>query len=196
MISEVTLTSSFVLPIKIQWLESRNWLDCINGTSHKVFMACPSTLSSRPIVFLLYAYDIRCLLPAHYTSATSFLFFFFLVGKGGNASCTIAPERGCGGLHQGSPNWPRAFGRKCPVSYPLKPPFAGVPAASLYVKLICGPANRSNLLSFFSAQSFRSFFCFFSFLSSSMKRVAFQLFVNRSVNSPFSICVVSLGVTS
>jgi len=35
------------------------------------------------------------------------------------------------------------------VSYPLKPPFTGVPAASLYVKLICGPANRSNLLSFF-----------------------------------------------
>ena len=117
-----------------------------------------------------------------------FFFFFFFVGKGGNASCTIAPERGCGGLHQGSPNWPRAFGRECPVSYPLKPPFAGVPAASLYVKLICGPANGSNLLSFFSAQSFRSFFCFFSFLSSSMKCVAFQLFVNRSVNSPFSIC--------
>jgi len=32
------------------------------------------------------------------------------------------------------------------VSYPLKPPFAGVPAASLYVKLICGPAIGSKLL--------------------------------------------------
>jgi len=69
-------------------------------------------------------------------SGSSSDFFFFFVGKGGNASCTIAPERGCGGLHQGSPSWPKAFGRECPVSYPLKPPFAGVPAASLYVKLI------------------------------------------------------------
>jgi len=42
------------------------------------------------------------------------------VGKGGNASCTTAPERGCGGLQQGSPSWPEAFGRECPVSYPLK----------------------------------------------------------------------------
>ena len=70
---------------------------------------------------------------------TKLFFFFFFVGKGGNASCTIAPECGCGGLHQGSPSWPKAFGQECPVSYPLKPPFAGVPAASRYVKLICDP---------------------------------------------------------
>ena len=125
-----------------------------------------------------------------------FFFFFFFVGKGGNASCTIAPEHGCGGLHQGSPSWPEAFGRECPVSYPLKPPFAGFPAASLYVKLIWGPANGSNLVSLSSAHSFRSFFCFLTLLPSSMKRVAFQLFVTKSVSSPFSICVVSLGATS
>ena len=120
----------------------------------------------------------------------------YFVGKGGNASCTIAPGRRCGGLHQGSPSRPKAFGRECPVSSPLNTPFAGVLAASLYVRLICGPANGSNLVNFFFAQSFRSFFCFFNFLSSSMKCVVFQLFITRSVKSPFSICVVSLGVTS
>jgi len=42
-----------------------------------------------------------------YIRASGFvLYFSFFVGKGGNASCTIAPERGCGGLQQGSPSWP------------------------------------------------------------------------------------------
>ena len=41
MISDVTPTSSFVPTIKIQQLEYRNWLDCIKGTLHKVFIACP-----------------------------------------------------------------------------------------------------------------------------------------------------------
>jgi len=49
----------------------------------------------------------------------------------------IAPGRRCGGLHQGSPSRPKAFGQECPVSSPLNTPFAGVPAASLYVRLIC-----------------------------------------------------------
>jgi len=102
------------------------------------------------------------------------VFFFFFVGKGGNASCTIAPGRGCGGLQQGSPSWHKAFGRECPVSYPLKPPFAGVPAASRYVKLICGPANGPNLVNCSSAHP-RRVHCLVAFLSSSMKRVAFPV---------------------
>jgi len=81
-------------------------------------------------------------------------FFFFLVGKGGNASCTIAPGRRCGGLHQGSPSWHKAFGRECPVSYPLKPPFAGVPAASRYVKLVCDPLTGQTWSNFPQSSEF------------------------------------------
>jgi len=51
----------------------------------------------------------------------------------------------------------------------LKPPFAGFLAASLYVKLIWGPANGSNLVSLSSAHSFRTFFCFLTLLPSPMK---------------------------
>jgi len=57
-------------------------------------------------------------------------------------------HRAWAGLHQGSPSWPNAFGRECPVSYPLKPPFAGVPAASRYVKLICGPLTGQTWSNF------------------------------------------------
>ena len=61
-------------------------------------------------------------------------FFFFLVGKGRNASCTVTPKGAvCGTLHQGLPLGLFTCWTYCPVFYPLKPTPAAVSAPSHYV---------------------------------------------------------------
>ena len=125
----------------------------------------------------------------------SFFFFFFLVGERGNASCTVMPKR-CVWDSSRACHWVCALWTVCPVSYPLKPLSAGRASYTLYVKLTVGPAFGSNLVKRSSAQSCQILRCLIAFLSSSMKRVSFQLLLIRSVMRSFNSCVVSLGVTS
>ena len=62
--------------------------------------------------------------------------FIFLVGKGGNASCTMAPEHRVRDSSRAR-HWARSPLDGLPVSYPLKAPFAGVPG--------CTPINEGDM---------------------------------------------------
>jgi len=59
-----------------------------------------------------------------------------------------------------------------------------------------GPVLWLKLANFLSAHIFRISRCLAILLSSSMSRVAFQLFLIRSFVSSFSVSLVSFGVTS